>query len=1582
MYFNKFLAAFLLFALILATGPLRAVDPAAFADGERVMFLGDSISRSGNWHSLISLFYETRFSGRHITWLNAGISGDTAAGALQRLQWDVLDRKPSTVVIMFGMNECGRSDLPGLIGSDQRVALFRNSMIELVQQLKKAAIHVVLCTPSPSEATAILPTEAKPEINAALTRCAKEARRLAEEQRIPLVDFNGPMNRITADFQKTNPSFTLIGNDRTHPCELGCTVMAYLFLKAQNVPGVVSETVVDAGSGQLVSASNAAVTDLKLKGGEITFSLLENALPVPFEGRWRQGLRLSPENELGKAMQFMKNPVQAELYPGWHCIPFQDRLNRELLQVTNLADGNYELLIDDLPVGQWGNGDLTRGINLAGVRGTPQYKQALQVGNVNEKRHQASSGAPRAIAFTRLCTLQAAGVDTNDNAAVQAAIERLIKDPGAATNPKLGSGGFAQTMAKRYFDNLEKQAELTTMLDTAVAEGRRVNRPVPHHYCLRPLAHPLPVAQRQAAFAARHDPEQVEKTAKEFLDLLVLDGPGLFRSNLRLRKGFQAVADLARANKPVDTLNAWRDYFFDKLRNPAAYGLGEDAFDPYHSLINVAESEKILSQASELMQGKLIADAAPMPPGAVWLPVKGDSLLTVNPWRPSAFQPLAAAFLLTGERRYLEKWLAYLDDWAMHETADAGVRPTDLPDNTNSFTGQIPALYQILGGIARMSPQKQSDFPPDTLARILSKLIRVYPTAALVYFESNPQNWTPLATTALMKSAMFMDEFKAAEYLFNRGRHRQENYATTEGLPDGSEVEHALWYNRHVFTCSEHALELAACNRGLSAYKRLSWCNAVFGSPAWEDQQRTVMTERGRYLLQMLTPQSQNPIGNRNDHRLIPGIETGEEFELFSRAPDLRVLTETLRGNTAGGLPEFTQSAFPYGGSWIMRTGWGKEAGYGHFFCTPFPSGGHALPGLKGNNGFYLSHAGQDLLAAGNFGNYSYGRSPLWVDGKEQFALAGSAHAPEGKGHKGFGIAYIDPAPAPWRSHSSPQFDFAEGNYAGPYGDFIDDHHDAGALTSDFLAERARAVITGVSHHRQVFFVKDPGLWIVVDRVQSREPHQYSLDWELPVAPIRTFDGSPSAHHPFKGKILTPETIQIDPSRQSVTTVGANMANVSIRHFGPEMKFSTERDDGEAIKNDYTVRYKLYDHWRIKGNWQSSGNDLMISLIEAIPADGASKIQSTDPLGNGKVSRGFKAMLADGHSLVLLTSVNGDAELAAGDISTRAESLLIHDDHGIVLGCKIFQCKQPAVADFEFATGKTNTCSQTPIYRPISPVRIEPACNVIAGSQPVTLLCATDGVEIHYTLDGSEPSLQAPLYAGPFTIDNTVIVKARAFRPGLTRLPGSLAGTHATVTAVAHYTLQKPFEPVATLGDKKVTPGLKAEYAEGDWKDLVFFPHRVKPQKTYLIKKFFEHCTPNPEKVFGWTYSGFLAIPEDGIYTFHAPQELVTARQEPGYALRLFLGQERHTSGRATGSLNEWYPATTRHGYGTWSIALKKGLHPFRMVYVDYRTDAPERFNHPGMREQTMWDGIVPQVLISGPGLQKQAIPNQWFFQP
>src|SRR5262245_55109428 len=80
-------------------------DDFPFQTGDRVMFLGDSITEQYQYSSDIELYLTTRFPAWKLSFMNAGISGDTATGGANRFQQQVLDEKPTVVTINFGMND-------------------------------------------------------------------------------------------------------------------------------------------------------------------------------------------------------------------------------------------------------------------------------------------------------------------------------------------------------------------------------------------------------------------------------------------------------------------------------------------------------------------------------------------------------------------------------------------------------------------------------------------------------------------------------------------------------------------------------------------------------------------------------------------------------------------------------------------------------------------------------------------------------------------------------------------------------------------------------------------------------------------------------------------------------------------------------------------------------------------------------------------------------------------------------------------------------------------------------------------------------------------------------------------------------------------------------------------------------------------------------------------------------------------------------------------------------------------------------------------------------------------------------------
>lgn len=78
---------------------------------------------------------------------NAGVSGNTTASAVRRFKADVLDQQPSTVIMMFGINDA-------LIRPDTKQpqvskAQFEKNITSLVTQLKTRKAKVILMTNLP-----------------------------------------------------------------------------------------------------------------------------------------------------------------------------------------------------------------------------------------------------------------------------------------------------------------------------------------------------------------------------------------------------------------------------------------------------------------------------------------------------------------------------------------------------------------------------------------------------------------------------------------------------------------------------------------------------------------------------------------------------------------------------------------------------------------------------------------------------------------------------------------------------------------------------------------------------------------------------------------------------------------------------------------------------------------------------------------------------------------------------------------------------------------------------------------------------------------------------------------------------------------------------------------------------------------------------------------------------------------------------------------------------------------------------------------------------------------------------------------
>lgn len=151
----------------------RAVQAATSAGVPRIVFLGDSLTagyglaREQAVPSLIQAHLNS--AGYRYEVVNAGVSGDTSAGGLSRLDWS-LDGEVDVLVIELGAND-GLRGLP--------VTELKRNLTEIITRAKKRGITVILTG-----------MEAPPNYGAAYTSEFRQVfRDVAREHHVAFVPF-------------------------------------------------------------------------------------------------------------------------------------------------------------------------------------------------------------------------------------------------------------------------------------------------------------------------------------------------------------------------------------------------------------------------------------------------------------------------------------------------------------------------------------------------------------------------------------------------------------------------------------------------------------------------------------------------------------------------------------------------------------------------------------------------------------------------------------------------------------------------------------------------------------------------------------------------------------------------------------------------------------------------------------------------------------------------------------------------------------------------------------------------------------------------------------------------------------------------------------------------------------------------------------------------------------------------------------------------------------------------------------------------------------------------------------------------
>lgn len=334
-------------------------------DGDRFLFIGDSITHQCLYTQFVEDFFYTRYPHIRLHFRNAGVSGDRAADALDRFEPDIAAFKPTVATILLGMNDGSYKDFDA-----ETFAAYEQGMTELLDRLDAIQCRVILMSPTmfdhqafeamvakdPERARGKVPTN----YNAVLAYYGKWAQEVARKRGYQFVDLYGPLNTLTEQERQKDPHFTLI-EDAIHPGADGQLVMAYSLLRQIGETGAIFSAGVRVKDDQWIPTKEDWVSDIRGEAGQsASYTLHARALPWTI---------------------FEAAPIGARLTRAGHTA------SQESHVAVGLDAGRYDLVVNGQTVGTYDERQLGIHAEIEADKDSPTYQQAMQVIALNKQRN-------------------------------------------------------------------------------------------------------------------------------------------------------------------------------------------------------------------------------------------------------------------------------------------------------------------------------------------------------------------------------------------------------------------------------------------------------------------------------------------------------------------------------------------------------------------------------------------------------------------------------------------------------------------------------------------------------------------------------------------------------------------------------------------------------------------------------------------------------------------------------------------------------------------------------------------------------------------------------------------------------------------------------------------------------------------------------------------------------------------------------------------------------------------------------------------------------------------------------------------
>ncbi len=307
-----------------------------------------------------------------------------------------------------------------------------------------------------------------------------------------------------------------------------------------------------------------------------------------------------------------------------------------------------------------------------------------------------------------------------------------------------------------------------------------------------------------------------------------------------------------------------------------------------------------------------------------------------------------------------------------------------------------------------------------------------------------------------------------------------------------------------------------------------------------------------------------------------------------------------------------------------------------------------------------------------------------------------------------------------------------------------------------------------------------------------------------------------------------------------------------------------------------------------------------------------------------------KINLENGKSFEITANKNSESNkyIQAASLNRELYSKTYLKDSEIQKGGKIV---------FEMADAPNKSWGLKKEDRPYSPTktfhyakspRIGFSDILFLENRTITLSATEPGAKIYYTLDGSEPTDKSTCYTTPITISKTSVLKTTSYVKGI---PPSYPET-------VHF---RQIEMLEAVEASDLKPGVNYLYKEADMMNTGYMKNL--PVLDSGVLGTFNVNQIKDERQFGYNFSGYLKVPETGVYTFAL---------EANDGAVLLINDKMiidNDGGHRAQKLDT-------------KIGLKKGWHPIK---VDY-------FQQGGAKSLNLnWEG---------PGVKNQEVPAEALF--